>query len=90
MSVVFQKEGKYPPEKYHSVSIHPFAHDIKLFVCYNPMMSDELENATQLLFQCIAKIRARMLMYFVEWNGSWEKLRNLENENLGSNFVLRC
>ena len=49
--------------KKHNVLYHRFADDIQLYVSYNPMVSDELENAKQLLIQCIAEIRAWMLMH---------------------------
>ena len=46
----------------HRVLFYRFADDIQLYFTYNPMISDKLENAKQLLIQCIAEIRAWMLM----------------------------
>ena len=52
----------------HHVLFHRFADDIQLYVSYNPVMSDELEHAKQLLVQCIAEIRAWMLLYQLKLN----------------------
>ncbi|KAI0210193.1 putative RNA-directed DNA polymerase from transposon BS [Lamellibrachia satsuma] len=50
------------------VLFHRFADDIQLYVSYNPMLSDELENAKQLIIQCIAEIRAWMLLHQLKLN----------------------
>ena len=50
------------------VLFHRFADDTQLYVSYNPMMSDELENAKQLIIQCIAEIRAWMLLHQLKLN----------------------
>ena len=52
----------------HHVLFHRFADDIQLYVNYNPVMSDELEYAKQLLVQCIAEIRAWMLLHQLKLN----------------------
>ena len=52
----------------HHVLFHRFADDIQLHVSCNPMMSDELENAKQLLIQCIAEIRAWVMLHQVKLN----------------------
>ena len=50
------------------VLFHRFADDTQLYVSYNPMMSDELENAKQLIIQCIAEIRAWMMLHQLKLN----------------------
>ena len=52
----------------HHVLFHRFADDTQLYVSYNPVMSDELEHAKQLLVQCIAEIRAWMLLHQLKLN----------------------
>ena len=52
----------------HHVLYHRFADDIQLYVSYNPVMSAELEHAKQLLVQCVAEIRAWMLLHQLKLN----------------------
>ena len=52
----------------HHVLFHRVADDIQLHVSYNPTVSGELENAKHPLIQCIAEIRAWMLLHHLKLN----------------------
>ena len=52
----------------HHMLFRRFADDTQLYISYNPMMYDELENAKHLLIQCIAEIKAWILSHQLKLN----------------------